>query len=83
MLNLLYSTLLPLPLPQSKRTIHLLVVVMTRHDDHRTCGGWGGGGKLMGLTNSLPLDDLIKYTHPPWHNTDKHRPVINKRIQCL
>ena len=38
---------------------------------------------MMGLTNSFPFDDLIKYTRPPWHDTDEHRRVINKRIQCL
>ena len=37
----------------------------------------------MGQTNSLFLDDLIKYTCPPWHDTDEDRRVINKKIQCL
>ena len=35
----------------------------------------------MGQTNSLFLDDLIKYTCPPWHDTDEHRITINKSIQ--
>ena len=35
----------------------------------------------MGPTNALFLDDLIKYTRPPWQNMDKGRQVINKRIQ--
>ena len=38
---------------------------------------------MMGLMNSFPFDDLIKYTRLPWHDTNEHRRVINKRIQCL
>ena len=41
------------------------------------------GGQLMGLTNSLSLDNLIKYIRPPRHGMDEGRRVINKRIQCL
>ena len=41
------------------------------------------GGQLMGLMNSLIMDDLIKYIHPPWHHTDEDKRVINERIQCL
>ena len=37
----------------------------------------------MGLTNSTSLDDLIKYTRPPCHDTDKHKRAINKSIQYL
>ena len=36
----------------------------------------------MGLTNSPSLDDLIKYTRSPWHDTDEHMITINKSIQC-
>ena len=32
--------------------------------------------------NSPSLDDLIKYTRPPWHGTDNHKITINKSIQC-
>ena len=35
----------------------------------------------MGLTNSLSLDDLIKYIRPPQHGMDEGKRVINKRIQ--
>ena len=37
---------------------------------------------VMGLTNSPSLDDLIKYTRLPCHDTDEHRITINKSIQC-
>ena len=37
---------------------------------------------VMGLTNSPSLDDLIKYTRLPWHDTNEHRITINKSIQC-
>ena len=37
----------------------------------------------MGLTNSLSLDDLIKYIHPPRHGMDEGKRVINKRIQYI
>ena len=33
-----------------------------------------------GIDDSLFLDNLIKYTCPPCHNTDQDRPVINKKI---
>ena len=36
----------------------------------------------MGLTNSPSLDELIKYTRPPWHDTNGHRITLNKSIQC-
>ena len=38
-------------------------------------------GQLMGLTKPSSLDGLIKYTRPPWLNTDEHRQVINKSIK--
>ena len=38
---------------------------------------------LMGLTNLTPLDDPIKCTRPPWHDTDEHRRAINKSLQCF
>ena len=38
---------------------------------------------LIGLTNTISLDDLITCTRPPWHNTDEHRRAINKSIQHL
>ena len=37
----------------------------------------------MGPTNSLFLDDLSKYTRPPWHDMDEGGWVINKKIQYL
>ena len=61
----------------SQKTFHLLMVVMTRHNDHRT------RGQLMGLTNSTSLDDLIKCTRPPCQDTDEHKRAINKNIQYL
>ena len=33
--------------------------------------------------NSISLNDLIKHTRPPWCDTDEHREIINKNIQCL
>ena len=38
---------------------------------------------LMGLMNSISLDNLIKHTRPPRCDTDEHRGIINKNIQCL
>ena len=35
-------------------------------------------------TDELPfVDDLTKYTRLPWHDTDEHKQIINKSIQCL
>ena len=61
-----------------QETFHLLMVVMTHHDNHKT---WRG--QLMGLTNSIYLDDLIKYTRPLRCDTDKNRETINGSIQYL
>ena len=58
-------------------TFHLLMVVMTHHNDHRI---WG---QLMGLTNSIYLDDIIKYICPSQCHTDEDRRTINKNSQCL
>ena len=55
------------------------MVVMTHHDNHKT---WGEG-QLMGLTNSIYLDDLIKYTCSLWYDTDEDRETINGSIQYL
>ena len=38
-------------------------------------------GQLMGLIRPSSLDDLIKYTRPPWLNMDEHKQVINKSIK--
>ena len=38
---------------------------------------------VMGPTNSLFLDDPIKYIRPPQHNMDEEKQVINKWIQYL
>ena len=35
---------------------------------------------LMGLIDSLSLDDLTKYIRPPRHDMNEGRQVINKRI---
>ena len=40
-------------------------------------------GYMIGLTNSPLLDELIKYTRPPWQDTDEHKITINKSIQYL
>jgi len=38
---------------------------------------------MIGQTNSISLDDIIKHIRPPRCNTDEHRGTINKNIQCL
>ena len=61
-----------------QKTFHLLMIVVMRHDGHRTWGAANG-------TDELPffLDNLIEYICPPENNTNEDRQVINERIQYL
>ena len=60
-----------------QKTFHILMVVMTRNDDHKT---WG----VADRTNELSCpDDLIKYLRPPSHGMDEGRQAINKKFQYL
>ena len=37
----------------------------------------------MGLTRPLSLDNIIKYTRPPWNSMEEGKQDINERIQYL
>ena len=55
-----------------QETLHLLAVVMTHKDGHRT---WGGGA-VDGIDEPLGSDELSRQLCPPLHITDEWRQAI-------